>query len=52
MMFGTRHKLSRLDELQLSVNNRLLECVPSYKYLGTFINSELNFISIDSRMKQ
>ena len=44
MMFGTRHKLSQLDPLQIHVNGRRLECVPSYKYLGTFVDSELNFI--------
>ena len=44
MMFGTRHKLSQLDLIQIHVHGRCLECVPSYKYLGTFVDSELNFI--------
>ena len=44
MAFGTRHKLTQSNDPQLLVNNRLLECVPSYKYLGTYVDSELNFI--------
>ena len=44
MMFGTRHRLSIAEELELSVNERLLECVPHYKYLGTFVDSELSFV--------
>ena len=44
MMFGTRHKLSLIDGMHLHVDGRLLECVPFYKYLGTFVDSELNFV--------
>ena len=40
MVFGTKYKLLQLDHCQL----RPLECVPSYKYLGTYVDSELNFI--------
>ena len=44
MVFGTRYKLSQIDAPLLHVNNRFLECVPSYKYLGTYVDSELNFV--------
>ena len=44
MMFGTRYKLSQQNQVELYVDNRLLECVPCYKYLGTFVDSEMNFI--------
>ena len=44
MMFGTRQRLLEMEQLNIFVNNRQLECVPSYKYLGTHLDSELNFI--------
>ena len=44
MMFGSRQKLKDLPQPDFYVNQRQLECVPSYKYLGTFLDSELNFI--------
>ena len=44
MTFGTRHKLTNTPQEQFSVNNRQLECVPFYKYLGTYLDSELNFV--------
>ena len=44
MMFGTRHKLSQLDPVKLYVENRPLDCVSSYKYLGTYVDSEVNFV--------
>ena len=43
MLFGMRHRLADVDKLGLYANNRLLECVPFYEYLGTYLNSELNF---------
>ena len=44
MMFSTRHKLSHINPIQISIDDRLLECVSFYKYLGTFVDSELNFV--------
>ena len=44
MMFGTRQKLKDSDQIELYVENRALECVSHYKYLGIFVDSELNFI--------
>ena len=44
MIFGTKHRLSLADPPQMNVDGRLLECVSSYKYLGTHVDSELNFI--------
>ena len=42
--FGRRQKLKNSDHLTLYVDDRLVECVPSYKYLGTYLDSDLNFI--------
>ena len=44
MMFGSRHKLSQLHPVQLCVDGRPFECVLFYKYLGTFVDSQLNFV--------
>ena len=44
MIFGTRYKLANTPQIQFHVNNRKLECVPSYKYLGTHLDSELTFV--------
>ena len=44
MRFGTRQKLADTEALKLYIDGRLLECVPSYKYLGTYVDSELNFV--------
>ena len=44
MMFGTRQKLCDSLPLSLYADGRPLECVPTYKYLGTFVDSELNFV--------
>ena len=44
MIFGTRHRLNRIPQAVFNVRNRQLESVSCYKYLGTFLDSELNFI--------
>ena len=44
MVFGTRQRLKEVPKPLFRVDDRILECVPSYKYLGTFLDSELNFI--------
>ena len=44
MVFGTRYRLKQIPQPVFQVNNRILECVPSYKYLGTYLDSELNFV--------
>ena len=44
MAFGTKHKLANTPQSQFHVNDLQLECVPSYKYLGTHLDSELTFV--------
>ena len=44
MVFGTRYKLNMAPPVIFNVNGRELECVPFYKYLGTCMDSELNFV--------
>ena len=44
MIFGTRQNIVELDQRSFHVNNRQLEIVPFYKYLGTHLDSELNFV--------
>ena len=44
MMFGTRQRLKDIPQAPFYVNGRQLECVPSYKYLGTHLDSELTFV--------
>ena len=44
MVFGTRQRLAELGQFNFSIDNRQLETVPSYKYLGTYLDSELNFV--------
>ena len=43
MSFGTRQRLRDEAPPVFSIDGRLLESVPHYKYLGTFVDSELNF---------
>ena len=43
MVFGTRQKLKYLNPAHFSIDNRELEMVQHYKYLGTYVDSELNF---------
>ena len=44
MVFGTRQKVAEDNNVHFFVNNRPLEIVPLYKYLGTYVDSELNFV--------
>ena len=44
MVFGMRHRLREVPKLNFHVNQKPLGSVSSYKYLGTFLDSELNFI--------
>ena len=41
--FGTKHKLSKIREVRILLNNELLSRVPFYKYLGVYLDSTLNF---------
>ena len=41
MMFGSRQKVRGNALPVIRVDGRSLECVPFYKYLGTFLDSEL-----------
>ena len=49
MRFGTKQKLKETLQPNFFVNQKQLECVPSYKYLGTHLDSELNVVNL---MKQ
>ena len=42
MIFGTCHKLNHGPPTNFANENRNLELVPHYNYLGTFVDSELN----------
>ena len=42
MIFGTRHRLKEVSQTTFHVKNRSPECV--YKYLGTYLDSELIFV--------
>ena len=44
MMFGTKYKLREVPQPAFQVNQRQLECVLFYKYLGTYLDSELTFV--------
>ena len=41
--FGTRHQLKKLKEKNLFIDNSLIQCVPSFKYLGFTLNPALSF---------
>ena len=41
MNFGTRQKLKLQQPLILHIDNKPLECVPFYNYLGTYLDTEL-----------
>ena len=44
MLFGTRYRLRETQMPEFHVDNRPIECVTSYKYLGTYLDSELTFV--------
>ena len=44
MLFGTKYKVKEVDKPSFHVDQRPLECVLHYKYLGTYLDTELNFI--------
>ena len=44
MKFGTRQRLETVDMLDINLCNNQLEHVGNYKYLGTFLDTQLNFV--------
>ena len=43
MIFGTRSKIKRARNLELSIDNQPLQQVPSFKYLGVTLDSVLSY---------
>ena len=43
MVFGTRYQLKHQARISFTIEGKELELVPHYKYLGTYVDSELNF---------
>ena len=43
MAFGTRYQVKHCDPPNVTLGNIVLEIVPHYKYLGTFVDSYLTF---------
>ena len=43
VIYGTRSKISRLHHVRLEINHEILTRVPFYKYLGVFLDTNLNF---------
>ena len=43
MLFGSRNKIKNCSKPELFVNNELLQCVPTYKYLGVNLDQTINF---------
>ena len=43
MVFGTRNEINNMDRIEISINNELLQNVPTYKYLGFNLDQTLNY---------
>ena len=43
MLFGSRNKIKNCKKPKLFINDELLQCVPTYKYLGVSLDQTLNF---------
>ena len=43
MLFGTRYKINRNNNLKIRVNNEYIQTVPTYKYLGIHYDQTLCF---------
>ena len=43
MLLGSRNKIKNVYKPELYVNNEILQCVPTYKYLGINLDQTLNF---------
>ena len=43
MTFGTRHKVKKAKEVKVSFNDKALQLVPTYKYLGIVLDSVLSY---------
>ena len=43
MIFGTRHKVKKARDVTVKVGATQLQVVPSYKYLGFTLDSNLSF---------
>ena len=43
MVFGTRERVKRSKKTSLCINNEKLQMVPSFKYLGIFLDSTLSY---------
>ena len=41
--FGTRNRITKIRDMEFSLNGEHLQRVPHYKYLGVFLDSTLNF---------
>ena len=43
MVFGTRNKINKIENIKISVNKQYLQVVPTYKYLGFNLDQTLNY---------
>ena len=46
-VFGMRHGIKNLTPLNFQIDGNVPETVPHYKYLGTYVDSKLNFTRRD-----
>ena len=43
MVFGTKNTFNKVDKIKVSINNKLLQNVPTYKYMGFNLDQTLNY---------
>ena len=43
MIFGTSHQLRKFGGDRLQINGKIIQCVPSFKYLGVTLDPKLSF---------
>ena len=43
MVFGTRSKINRIENVEITINRQNLQFVPTYKYLGFNLDQSLNY---------
>ena len=43
MVFGKRNKINKVEKNEISINNEILQYVPTSKYLGFNLDQKLNY---------
>ena len=43
MIFGSRYNIKKTNNVEINIEDEILQIVPTYKYLGIFMDQNLNF---------